>query len=115
GDIHQLGGHDLQTGDEALPGGGDIVGAVEIEGIIHGAVEQKEDLVTFYLTVYEENEDGTWERTDGEERERAYGLRSIRNALESCGLEFVNVSAGYDFEVPDDTCGRWYITARKKA
>ena len=78
-------------------------------------LNKKGDLVTFYLTVYEENEDGTWERTDGEERERAYGLRSIRNALESCGLEFVNVSAGYDFEVPDDTCGRWYITARKKA
>ena len=76
-------------------------------------LNKKGDVVTFYLTVYEENEDGTWERTDGEERERAYGLRSIRNALESCGLELVNVSAGYDFEVPGETCERWYITARK--
>ena len=76
-------------------------------------LNKKGDVVTFYLTVYEENEDGTWERTDGEERERAYGMRSVRNALEACGLELVNVSAGYDFEVPGDTCERWYITARK--
>ena len=76
-------------------------------------LNKKGDVVTFYLTVYEENEDGTWERTDGEERERAYGLRSIKNALESCGLELVNVSADYNFTEPDDTCGRWYLTAKK--
>ncbi len=77
-------------------------------------LNKKGDIVTFYLTVYEENADGTWERTDGEERERAYGLRSIKNALDACGLELANISAGYHFEVPEDTCERWYITARKK-
>lgn len=73
----------------------------------------KKDAVTFYLTVYEENEDGTWERTDGEERERAYGLRAIKNALSECGLTVADVSAGYDFEKPTDECMRWYIAARK--
>ncbi|MGN1346640.1 MAG: hypothetical protein ACI4V1_07620 [Eubacteriales bacterium] len=59
----------------------------------------------FYLTVYEENEDGV-------ERERAYGLRSIKNSLKKCGLELLNVSAGYHFEEPGETCERWYITAK---
>ena len=76
-------------------------------------LNKKGDMVTFYLTVYEENENGTWSRTDGEERERAYGLRSIKNALAACGLELVNVSAGYGFEEPGETCERWYITAKK--
>lgn len=71
------------------------------------------DVVDFYLTVYEENDDGTWERTDGVERERAYGLRSIGNALAKCGLELKNVSAGYHFETPGEACERWYLTAKK--
>ena len=70
--------------------------------------------VDFYLTVYEENEDGTWTRADGEERERAYSLRYIKKALGECGLELLNVSSDYNFTEPDDKCVRWYITARKK-
>ena len=72
------------------------------------------DVVDFYLTVFQENEDGTWDRTDGTERERAYSLRTIENALAKCGLELVNVSAGYDFGEPGDTCERWYLTAKKQ-
>lgn len=71
------------------------------------------DRVTFYLTVFEENSDGSWERTDGVERERAYGLRAIRNALGECGLEPVSVSEGYGFEEPSAEALRWYIVAKK--
>ena len=107
---------DLNTPYKFKPTYADRDYILEDDGIMccwRNRLNKKGDVVTFYLTVYEENEDGTWERTDGEERERAYGLRSIKNALESCGLELVNVSAGYDFAEPDETCGRWYITARK--
>lgn len=74
----------------------------------------KGDVVDFCLTVFEENKDGTWSRTDGVERERAYGLRSIGNALGKCGMEIVNVSADYDFSEPTAETERWYITAKKK-
>lgn len=74
----------------------------------------KGDVVDFCLTVFEENEDGTWSRTDGVERERAYGLRSIGNALGQFGMEIVNVSADYDFTEPVPETERWYITAKKK-
>lgn len=76
-------------------------------------LSKKGDVVDFYLTVFEETEDGEWRRSDGVETERAYGLRSIENSLKACGMELVNVSAGYDFESPDDKTERWYIAARK--
>lgn len=77
-------------------------------------LNKKGDVVDFCLTVFEENEDGTWTRTDGIERERAYGLRALKNALEANGLELVNVSADYEFAEPSPETERWYITARKK-
>ncbi len=72
------------------------------------------DVVDFYLTVFEEDEDGVWTRTDGVERERAYGLRTIKNALAKCGMEMADAFAGYNFEEIDDTCERWYVTAKKR-
>lgn len=75
-------------------------------------LNKKGDIVDFYLTVFEER-DGVWHRTDGVERERAYGLRALENALNSVGLELCDVSAGYGFEKPEKTTERWYITAKK--
>ncbi len=73
------------------------------------------DAAEFYLSVFEEK-DGVWLRHDGVEHERAYSLRTIKNMLEKCGFEMVNVSSDYNFTSPDgiDDCERWYITARKK-
>lgn len=76
-------------------------------------LNKKGDLADFILTVFEENADGTWKRTDGAERERAYGMRSIENALRLCGLELLNVSADYAFTPPDAATERWYMTAKK--
>ena len=76
-------------------------------------LNKKGDTVDFYLTVFEENKDGSWSRTDGVERERAYSLRTVKNVLAESGLEFVCVSSGYGFYEPDEACERWYITARR--
>lgn len=77
-------------------------------------LSKKGDKVEFLLSVFEDNGDGTWKRTDGYECERAYGLKSIKNALEDCGLEILNVSSDYDFSEPVPETKRWYVTARKK-
>lgn len=89
---------------------------LEDDGIMccwRNRLSKKGDVVDFYLTVYEEQDDGTWLRSDGIERERAYGLRSIENALNSCGLKLVDVSSTYDFDPITKTTERWYITAKK--
>lgn len=77
-------------------------------------LNKKGDVVDFCLTVFEENEDGTWSRTDGIERERAYGLRAVKNMLEKNGMELVNVSSDYNFSEISPETERWYITAKKK-
>lgn len=76
-------------------------------------LSKNKDIVDFYLTVFEKN-GKTWVRSNGVERERAYGLRSVKNALASNGMELVNVSSGFGFDEIADNTERWFITARKK-
>jgi len=90
---------------------------LEDDGIMccwRNRLNKKGDVVDFCLTVFEENEDGTWTRTDGIERERAYGIKALKNALGKCGLEIVSVSSDYNFSAPVPETERWYITAIKK-
>ncbi len=68
----------------------------------------------FYLTVFTENEDGTYTRSDEAQRERAYARRTIEGLLEKAGFEVVYVSGGYGGEAPRETDERWYFAARKK-
>ncbi len=76
-------------------------------------LNKKGNVVDFCLTVFEENPDGSWRRTDGVERERAYGLRAIQNALKEAGLELCHVGADYAFSPPTADTERWYLVARK--
>ena len=76
-------------------------------------LSKKGDTVDFFLSVFEECSDGTWNRSDGWSRERAYGLRAIRNSLEAAGLSFIGVYADYDFAPPVCETERWYIVAAK--
>ena len=88
---------------------------LEDEGIMccwRNRLNKKGNIVDFYLTVFRES-DGKWERHDGVEREAAYGLRAIKNALAECGLEIVNISSDYNFNEISDETERWYITAKK--
>ena len=89
---------------------------LEDDGIMccwRNRLSKKGDIVDFYLTVFEELDDGTWTRNDGVERERAYGVKSIENALNSCGLELVNICADYNFTPSNHETERWYLTAKK--
>lgn len=76
-------------------------------------INKKQDKVDFCLTVFRES-NGKWLREDGIETERAYGLRSIKNALAECGMEICGVHSDYSFSEPGEDCKRWYITAKKR-
>ena len=80
---------------------------------LRNRLNKKKDTVDFYLTVYKERKDGTWERTDGVEREHAYSLKTIGNVLRESGMKIVNVSSDYGFSAPKESSERWYITAKK--
>ena len=73
---------------------------------------EKTHLCDFYITVFEENEDGSYERYDAEQQERMYTLKSIRKMLEKCGFEFIGAYKDFDFNSADDSDERIYIAAR---
>ena len=68
----------------------------------------------FYLSVFEEDEDGGYYRSDEQQKERCYTKEEITNALCNTGFELVDVFGGYDMSVPDEKCERWYFVARAK-
>lgn len=71
-------------------------------------------LCDFYLTVFGETEDGKYERTDEEQRERCYTLDEIKDTLAATGFELISVGSDpYESEIKDDT-PRWHFIARAK-
>jgi SAM-dependent methyltransferase len=89
---------------------------LEDEGVMccwRNRLSKKGDVVDFYLTVFRENEDGSWSREDGVERERAYGRVALENSLKKAGLDLCGIFAGYGFESITESTDRWYFVARK--
>ncbi len=68
----------------------------------------------FYLSVFEEDEDGAYYRSDEQQKERCYTKDEIIKALSDTGFELVDVFGGYDMSKPDEKCERWYFVARAK-
>lgn len=74
----------------------------------------KSGLCTFYLTVFAEQEDGSFVRADGVQKERCYSERTLNRLLTDTGFEIIGRYAGFDFEDPDENSDRWYYVARAK-
>lgn len=68
----------------------------------------------FYLTLFEENEDGTYCRSEEHQQERCYTKQQITDWLTQCGFELLGIYGGYDASEPTQDCERWYIAARAK-
>lgn len=69
-------------------------------------------LCDFYITLFEDNGDGSYTRYDEEQRERMYTLRSIKKLLADNGLEFIGAYADFDFTEGTDSSERIYVAAR---
>lgn len=68
----------------------------------------------FYLTVFDENENGSYTRSEEHQRERCYDLDTIRKNLSLAGFEFLGCFGDFDFSEPSETSERWYIAARAR-
>ena len=73
---------------------------------------KKSKLCRFYLSVFEEQEDGSYLRFDEVQRERSYSKKQILNALSEAGLEVVDIHGDWNGKPATDTDEKWYITAR---
>ncbi len=68
----------------------------------------------FYITLFEEDVDGKYERYDEQQTERMYTLRSIKKHLESNSLEFLGAYSDFNFSDATDSSERIYIVAKCK-
>lgn len=76
--------------------------------------DRESGICDFYLSVFEEDENGRYIRSDEHQRERCYSLDSVKALLCETGFEFMGAFADYDFSSPDQKCERWYIAAIAK-
>lgn len=74
--------------------------------------DEERGICDFYLSIFEEDEDGAYIRSDEHQRERCYSLDVLKKALESTGMEFLGVFSDFEFSKIKDTDDRWYIVAR---
>lgn len=74
----------------------------------------KSKICDFYLSIFTENKDGSYTRTDEHQRERMYTIRSVKKTLAECGFELCGIFAGFDFaEGNEEKDERLYIVAKK--
>lgn len=73
---------------------------------------EKSKICRFYLSVFTENSDGTYTRSDEMQREKCYSRLSIEKALRECGFEVVGVYGDLNRTPASDTDEKWYFTAR---
>ena len=73
---------------------------------------EKSRLCDFYISLFEECEDGRYERYDEEQRERMYTLRSLKKLLKDNGFEFIGAYSDFDFGEGSDDNDRIYLVAR---
>jgi hypothetical protein len=66
----------------------------------------------FYLSLFEEQRDGSYARSDEHQRERCYDRETLKQLLEENGLELLGIYGGYDFSEPRADTERYYIAAR---
>lgn len=71
-------------------------------------------ICNFYLSVFEEGENGEYYRSDEEQKERCYTQSEIKKALEKCGFEFVEIFSDTDFSAVEENSERLYFVARAK-
>ena len=78
--------------------------------------DEKSGNCDFYLSLFEELEDGAYRRSDEHQREHCFSLDELKGALKSSGFEFLGCYSDFDFTdvANDPEAHRWYIAARCK-
>ena len=90
---------------------------IENEGVLcawQNFYNPKSKICDFYLSIFTENKNGSYTRTDEHQRERMYTLRSVRGILSECGFKLCGIFAGFDFtDGNEEKDERLYIVAKK--
>ena len=74
--------------------------------------DEKTRVCDFDLSIFEEQPDGSYLRSDEYQQERCYDLEEIRSALATSGMELLGLFSDYRFSAPTGQTERWYFAAR---
>ncbi len=67
----------------------------------------------FYITLFNQQKNGMYERSDTVQREYYYSRRTIENALREAGMRLVLCAGGLDGHTINNNDERWYFAAVK--
>ncbi|MBE6707495.1 MAG: methyltransferase domain-containing protein [Ruminococcaceae bacterium] len=76
--------------------------------------DEESGICDFYLTLFEEDDDGAYVRSDEHQRERCYSSDTLKRLLADSGFELLGIFADFNFREINGTDDRWYIVARAK-
>ena len=77
------------------------------------ALEEETDTVTIRLDFFEKEEDGSYQRSGEEFRERAYSREELDRMLDAAGFQVEAIYQGDTFDPPTATSERLVYVARK--
>jgi hypothetical protein len=69
-------------------------------------------LCDFYLSVFRENEDGGYDRSDEHQQEMCYAWETVEKLLRQSGFALLGVWKDFEGGTPTETTERWYVAAR---
>lgn len=75
---------------------------------------ERTQVCTYQVDLFQELEDGTWERSFEEHREKAWTMEQLRVFLEDAGFGGIAVTGDLTMRAPKETEDRWLIRAVKK-
>lgn len=73
---------------------------------------EKNHVCDFYITVFEEDEDGKYVRYDDIQKEKMYTVKTMKKFLSNTGFEFIGAYKDFEFNPANDEDDRIYIVAR---
>ena len=75
---------------------------------------EKTKICKFYLSIFKENKDGSYDRYDEIQKEKCYEKKQIENALSECGFEIITIYGDINKKAAESTDEKWYFVARCK-
>ena len=75
---------------------------------------ERTQVCTYQVDLFQEREDGAWERTFEEHREKAWSMDQLRAFLREAGFDTITVTGDLSAKPPKEEEDRWLIRAEKK-
>lgn len=75
---------------------------------------EKSGICRFYLSIFTENEDGTYTRNDELQKEKCYTRKQLEKALIDTGFEILGVYGDLNHSPATESDEKWYFTVRCK-